>query len=97
MRDGGQDKGNGERKGRMETGGHLREGGRLRENDDGWKDVKRSKGGKGDRGQGSLMKVSCCFLSCSYWCPEQCCIQGQTLGIQMGHLSFLTLSKTCTQ
>lgn len=86
VRDRGQEKGNGERKGRMETGGHLREGGRLRENDDGWKDLKRSKEAKGDRGQGqgSLMKVPCCFLSCSYWYPEQCCIQGQTSGYTNG-------------
>lgn len=36
-------------------------------------DVKKeAKRGKGVKGQGSLMKVPCCFLSCSSWCPEQC-------------------------
>lgn len=29
------------------------------------KEAKRAGGGEGDKGQGSLMKVPCCFLSCS--------------------------------
>lgn len=37
------------RQGWTEAGGHRRMGG-LREEDDGWKDVKRSKEGKGGQG-----------------------------------------------
>lgn len=40
---------------------------------------KKQRGEKGDMGQGSLMKVPCCFLSCSSRCPEQRCIQSQKL------------------
>lgn len=50
-RDRGQDKGNGVRKGAMEAGGRLTEGRRFTENDDGWKEVKRSKEGKGTGGR----------------------------------------------
>lgn len=60
------------REGWTVTGGYQGKGRERERDDDARKDVKKGvMRGKRDKGQGSLMKVPRCFLSCSSGCPEQ--------------------------